>query len=893
MSQIDLDSKLDYREEYSKYLKNIKVQGNELLANCPVHKNGNEKKQSFCVNIPTGMYHCFTCGIKGNYVDFVAMQYNIPTKEAAKRIYEAHNLMAQRETKVENNYTVEQYANEKKISAEWLKAEWGLKDTKTSITIPYYNEKKEIVRSRLRGAGKKFRWGKGNSTLLYGLHKFQEIKEKGYVVIVEGESDTQTLWLNDIPALGSPGATNFNSAWNDLLHNIPEIYIHQENDFGGEEFVRHVCRSLCEHNYKGKVYKIQCSIKQQKDPSDLYRSNPSGFKENWNSVFKAKTEINVLVFNETVEEQVPGMPIKLRPVDGWKLNQDGIYQMNSKTGEFIRFCRTPVILLNRLKSSLSQEEKIEIAFYRDEKWETAIYPRSTIFQARSITQLADIGITVTSENSKALVKFLQCVEENNIDLLKVKNTVNRLGWHGKYFVPFFNGDYVLDIDRNMYKWAEGYKSKGTLEKWVEIMIDYRKNKVFRFNQNISFASPLLRKLGLRNFVSHNYAETRSGKTACMMAGNSVWGDPQKNLLNFNATQVGLERTAAFYSDLPLPIDEKQLQGNRNGFLETIIYMLGNGTSKIRGNKDGGIQNQSHWNSIIITTGEEPMIRNNSLGGITSRVLEIEGKPFDTEEMASKMYTLAEENYGLAGPRFIEKLLEEFKENFSPLKKKYNEYIEKLISEVKGKSRAYAGYISLEIITDELVNKYIFNKETINESYLLGKEIYSNLPNERDTDLIEKFYEFADSWVMSNHYNFDVIYENSSEPSSQGNSKERYGVFEDNVEKMKRKARFFDPNEMPERVYYILPNVFQNVLLPAFNKDGHDLNYRDIIKKLAAKGYIQTEGNRNQVRIKYHNTYIRAIAFIPGIKTQKEQQEDNMEIATKELKELYSDLQIIE
>jgi uncharacterized protein (DUF927 family) len=797
MSQIDLDNKLDYREEYQKYLKNIRIQGNELLANCPVHKNGNEKKPSFCVNIPTGRYHCFSCGIKGNYVDFVAMLNNITTKAAAKKIYEEHNLITQREIKTESNYTIEQYANEKKLPAKWLKEEWGLKDTKTSITIPYYNEKREIVRSRLRGAGKKFRWGKGNTTLLYGWHKYEQIKAKGYVVIVEGESDTQSLWLNDIPALGSPGATNFNAAWNDLLHNIPSIYIHQENDFGGEEFVRQVCRSLCEHEYKGKVYKIQCSHKQQKDPSDLYKSNPEGFKENWNSVVNAKTEINVSVYKETAEEQIKGMPIKLRPVDGWKLTEDGIYQMNAKTGEFVRFCRTPVILLNRLKSSLSQEEKIEIAFYRDEKWETAIYPRSTIFQARSITQLADIGITVTSENSKTLVKFLQCVEENNIDLLKIKKTVNRLGWHGKYFVPFFNGDYVLDVDRNMYKWVEGYTTKGSLEKWVEIMTEYRKNKVFRFNQNISFASPLLRKLNLRNFVSHNYAETRSGKTACMMAGNSVWGDPRKIILNFNATQVGLERTAGFYSDLPLPIDEKQLQGNNNGFLEAVIYMLGNGSSKIRGNKEGGIQNQTHWNSIIETTGEEPMIRNNSLGGITSRVLELEGKPFDSEEMASKMYTLSEENYGWAGPKFIENLNNEFNENYTALKDKYNRYMEKLISNVKGKSRAYAGYIALEIIADELVNKYIFNKAITEESYNLGLEVYKNLPNEKDADLVEKFYEFADSWVVSNHYNFDVIYENSNQTASQNYTKERYGIFVDNEEIMNRKAKYFNPNEMPE------------------------------------------------------------------------------------------------
>jgi len=890
MAQIDLDTKLDYKQEYSKYLKNIKIQGNELLASCPVHKNGNEKKPSFCVNIPTGMYNCFTCGIHGNYIDFVAMQKGLSTKDAAKKIYEEHSLIQHKENKVQSNYTIEEYAKDKKLPAEWLKSEWGLKDTKTSITIPYYNEKKEVVRTRLRGKDKTFRWGKGNKTLLYGWHKFEQIKEHGYVVLVEGESDTQTLWLNDVPALGSPGATNFNSAWNDLIHDIPNIYIHQENDFGGEEFVRKVCQSLSNHNYKGKVYKVACSTKQQKDPSDLYKSDESQFKNNWEYIVKKKTEINVSVFAENTEKPIQDMPIELRPVDGWKLTEDGIYQMMPKTGEFIRFCRTPVILLNRLRSSLSQEEKIEIAFYRDNKWETAIYPRSIIFQARSITALADIGITVTSENAKILVKYLQAMEETNIDLLNVKKTVNQLGWHGKNFVPFINGDLVLDIDRNMYKWVAGYKSKGNLEEWAKLMISYRKNNLFRFLQNMNFASPLLRKLNLRNFVVHNYATTRSGKTAAMKANNSVWGDPQKLGVNFNATQVGIERIAGFYNDLPLPIDEKQLQGNNHGFLEVLVYMLGTGVSKIRGTKDGGVQAQTQWNSIILTTGEEALIRNNSQGGITSRVLEIEGKPFENEEEASKMYTLSEENYGVAGPFFIEKLLEEYDENYSKLKQEYNMYQEKLLQEVQGKSRAYAGYVALGIVTDKLVNRYIFKNENADESYKLGVEIYKRMPDEKETDLIEKFYEFADSWVLSNHYCFDSYAENGTQISN-SNSRERYGIYMDYVADARRKVRPKD-SSLPDRVYQIFPSIFQNVLLKEFNKDGHDLNYRDILKRLAEKGYILQEGNRNQVRARYNNTSVRVIAFIPGIKV-KEDEEEAVERAFEELSSLYEKTVLID
>ena len=66
-------------------------------------------------------------------------------------------------------------------------------------------------------------------------------------------------------------------------------------------------------------------------------------------------------------------------------------------------CRTPIILTQRLKSLETGDEKIEVAFKRDGQWQTAIYPRSTIFSSRSITTLADLGCTVTSEAAKKAV----------------------------------------------------------------------------------------------------------------------------------------------------------------------------------------------------------------------------------------------------------------------------------------------------------------------------------------------------------------------------------------------------------------------------------------------------------------------------------------------------------
>ena len=78
------------------------------------------------------------------------------------------------------------------------------------------------------------------------------------------------------------------------------------------------------------------------------------------------------------------------------------------------------------------------------------------------------------------------------------------------------------------------------------------------------------------------------------------------MVNFNATQVGLERTAAFYCDLPLGIDERQLAGKNQEGLEKTIYMIASGTGKIRGAKGGGLQTMRQWRTVAMATGEEPL-----------------------------------------------------------------------------------------------------------------------------------------------------------------------------------------------------------------------------------------------------------------------------------------------
>ena len=114
----------------------------------------------------------------------------------------------------DNKYTLEKYSSEKKLSSDFLKA-LGVTDTRyNKITIPYYDEDKNVIAARYRNnpltskKDERFSWETGSITKPYGLWKLKDYKND-YIVLVEGESDAQTLWFHGIQALGIPRSFKF------------------------------------------------------------------------------------------------------------------------------------------------------------------------------------------------------------------------------------------------------------------------------------------------------------------------------------------------------------------------------------------------------------------------------------------------------------------------------------------------------------------------------------------------------------------------------------------------------------------------------------------------------------------------------------------------------------
>ena len=398
------------------------------------------------------------------------------------------------------------------------------------------------------------------------------------------------------------------------------------------------------------------------------------------------------------------------------------------------------------------------------------------------------------------------MEAENIDIIDKADSTRTFGWQpdGNKFLPGLAKDVVLDIEPSQRALAAAYSTKGTMEEWVELMQGHRERDRFRFILAASFAAPLLKILQQRIFFVYNWGNSAGGKTAGLKAALSVWGEPEKLMVNFNATQVALERMAAFYCDLPLGIDERQLAGNNQGGLEKIVYMIASGTGRARGAKGGGLQHTSTWRTIALATGEEPLSTDTTQTGVANRVIEVYGGPFDNEKEASKMHQATSSCYGHAGIEFVKKILTLDEEK---IRDKYDS-ITKHLSEISGgKNGAHIAGIAAVALADMYIDEWFFNgADSESRAINMAENVLDGQSAREDTgDVNESARQYIFDWVMSNRNFFGL--------NTPGTC---YGTIDDNCA-------------------YIFPMILNQAL----TKAGY--SPRKTLKYLAENGYIGVSG----------------------------------------------------
>jgi hypothetical protein len=182
------------------------------------------------------------------------------------------------------------YAEAKGLPVEFLQKQ-GLRDQKyqgrPAVRISYrgVDDSEDAVRFRIaleksEEGDDRFRWRTGSKAALYGLWRLESIKRAGYVVLVEGESDAQTLWYHRIPALGIPGVDTWKPAWAEQLEEVEKIFAVIEPDQGGNT----LREKLGASDIRDRLYLVD--LNEHKDASGLYLSDRETFKDRFVSALK-------------------------------------------------------------------------------------------------------------------------------------------------------------------------------------------------------------------------------------------------------------------------------------------------------------------------------------------------------------------------------------------------------------------------------------------------------------------------------------------------------------------------------------------------------------------------------------------------------------------------------
>lgn len=188
--------------------------------------------------------------------------------------------------------TLAAYAAAKGIPVAVLKS-FGLTQisyqSTPAVRMPYFDTDGNVAASRYRVAltkdesgDNRFRWKSGDKPCLYGLSRLSAALQVGYVVLVEGESDCHTLWHHGIPAIGLPGAANWNEQ-RDAPHlaDVPVIYVILEPDRGGEAVRRWLSASAIRERVR------LVTLDGAGDPSELYLQDPEAFVERWQAAMRS------------------------------------------------------------------------------------------------------------------------------------------------------------------------------------------------------------------------------------------------------------------------------------------------------------------------------------------------------------------------------------------------------------------------------------------------------------------------------------------------------------------------------------------------------------------------------------------------------------------------------
>lgn len=186
---------------------------------------------------------------------------------------------------------------------------------------------------------------------------------------------------------------------------------------------------------------------------------------------------------------------------------------------------------------------------------------------------------------------------------------DRQGWHEDVFVLASKTFGPSDVEIWNFAPSQHHMS-GTLAEWQQNIAQYCVgNSRLILAVCAAFASSVLKILHQENGGFHVTGPSSCGKTTCLHVASSVFGTAVNT---WRTTDNGLEGLALQHNDSLLILDELgQVNPHQIG---DAVYMLANGASKGRADKQGLAQKIHTWRLLFLSSGETNLAQHMKLAG---------------------------------------------------------------------------------------------------------------------------------------------------------------------------------------------------------------------------------------------------------------------------------------
>lgn len=435
-------------------------------------------------------------------------------------------------------------------------------------------------------------------------------------------------------------------------------------------------------------------------------------------------------------------------------------------------CPHPILIKKRLINAETGKEKVVIAFCKGFKWREITVDKGVIASANKIVQLAELGVSVTSETAKHLVRFLFDIENMNIENISSTTSTSKFGWIGSDFMPY-DAEIEFDAESRFKDIFDSLQPKGDFDTWLELIHRIRKSGRYEPLLYIagSFASILLKPLNVLPFILNLWGESGKGKTVAMMVACSIWANPGENryITDSSSSQVAIEVRQDILNNLPLFMDDLSKLKDKYGDMFTdFIYLLCGGKGKDRSNVNLGLNKTNSWQNITMTNIERPLSTDTMRGGAINRILDFEMDDGSIFKNGNKVVSILSKNYGFAGQMFV-RIIKDM--DVADLKAMQEGFLEQINERAKAlgveKEEKQSIPLSVLLTADKIATDEIFQDGI----YLDLNRCVDALKNKGDVSENERAYEFILSELAINVNKFV--------PDDDGNYKgEMWGCIKD-------------------------------------------------------------------------------------------------------------------